>query len=189
MTILLFANQAQSTLAYAITSTDTTLTVASGTGQYFPQPTTNQSFKLTLVNSTNNLITEIVLVTAVSGDIFTVVRGDEGSIAQAWAAGTFAVNLDTAGTSDSFVQFEQIENGTLNASFANIQTNTGQVISAPVNPTDLVNKYYVDVTIGGSGISGYSGYSGFSGYSGSGISGFSGFSGKSGYSGFSGQSG
>ena len=63
MTILLFANQAQTTLAAPVNNVQTTITVASGTGSYFPAPSAGQAINLTLVNSTNSLITEVVQCT------------------------------------------------------------------------------------------------------------------------------
>ena len=61
MPTLLFANQAQTTLALPVTSTDTTIYVAAGTGSYFPAPSANQAVTLTLVNSINNLVVEIIV--------------------------------------------------------------------------------------------------------------------------------
>ena len=144
MTIFLFANQAQTTLALPVAPTDTTLYVAAGTGRYFPQPEAGQVFTLTLINAVNNLVNEIVYVTSVSGDAFTVERGQEGTPAQAWNQGDFATNLDTAGTSDNFVQPDQLLTGDLSAYFNNMEAKTGQVNATPVNATDIVNKSYVD---------------------------------------------
>ena len=101
---LLFSNQAQTTLALPITSTSTTVTVASGTGVYFPTPSTGQAFKFTLTDPYNELITEILLVTHKEGDVFTVVRGDENTIARSWELGTYAANLLTAGSLANFTQ-------------------------------------------------------------------------------------
>ena len=98
MTILLFANQAQTTLALPVASTDTIIYVAAGTGSYFPAPGVNEAVTLTLVNSTNNLIVEIVSCTNITGDALTVVRGQEGTVARAWNRGDFVTNLMTAGT-------------------------------------------------------------------------------------------
>ena len=144
MPTLLFANQAQTTLALPVASTDTTIYVAAGTGSYFPAPSANQAVTLTLVNSTNNLIVEIISCTNITGDVLTVVRGQEGTTARAWNRGDFVTNLMTAGTANSFAQLYGLENGLYSASFQNMLTQTGQVISVPVNPTDLVNKAYAD---------------------------------------------
>ena len=164
MTFLLFSNQAQTTLALPVAPTDTTVTVASGTGQYFPQPTTGQIFKLTLINATNNLVTEICNVTAVTGDVFTVQRAQEGTVAQSWNFGDFAANLVTAGTMQSFSQVSGWSGQSGYSGYSGYSGQSGVGLS------------------GYSGQSGYSGFSGQSGYSGSGISGYSGLSGFSGYS-------
>lgn len=149
MTILLFANQAQTILAAPVSNTATTLTVAPNTGLYFPQPSSGQAFKLTLTKLTNSSIVEIVLVTAVSGDTFTVVRAQEGTVARAWSAGDLAFNLATAGTQSSFVQIDGLENGTYSAQFQNMQADTGQIINSPVGPLDIANKSYVDTVAQG----------------------------------------
>ena len=144
MSILLFANQAQTALALPASSTDTTITVASGTSAYFPAPATNQAFKATLVSSANSLIVEIVLVTNVTGDVWTVTRGQEGTTPRAWSIGDFVVNLMTAGTGNAFAQIYGLQNGYYSASFQNMLTQTGQVIGVPTNANDLVNKAYAD---------------------------------------------
>lgn len=144
MPTLLFANQAQTTLALPVTSTDTTIYVAAGTGSYFPAPSANQAVTLTLVNSTNNLIVEIVSCTNITGDVLTVVRGQENTTARAWNRGDFVTNLMTAGTAASFTQIYGLENGLYSAKFTNMEATTGQVDTLPVNPNDLANKLYVD---------------------------------------------
>jgi hypothetical protein len=75
----LFTNNAATALAVAITPTDTILQVTAGTGQYFPQPTGSDYFMLTLIQINNPEVAEIVKCTARSGDILTVVRGQEGT--------------------------------------------------------------------------------------------------------------
>ena len=144
MPTLLFANQAQTTLALPVTSTDTTIYVAAGTGSYFPAPSANQAVTLTLVNSINNLVVEIISCTAINGDALTVVRGQEGTTAQAWNRGDFVTNLMTAGTASAFAQLYGLNNALYSPHFANMLANTGQVNAVPVNPTDLVNKQYAD---------------------------------------------
>ena len=144
MTTLLFANQAQTALALPIASTDTTITVAAGTGSYFPAPSTNQAIKLTIVSTQSQLINEVVLCTHINGDVLTVQRGQEGTIARAWAIGSYVVNLMTAGTGSAFAQIYGLENGLYSASFSNMLTQTGQVVAAPTQATDLVNKAYAD---------------------------------------------
>ena len=144
MTTLLFANQAQTTLAAPVTSTATTIYVAEGTASYFPNPGVDQAFKLTLLDSLSSLIVEIVLVTAVTGDALTVVRGQEGTTAKAWKIGDFAANLMTAGTGNAFAQIYDLETTKYSASFINMDTITGTVATLPSQANDLTNKLYVD---------------------------------------------
>lgn len=95
---LLYSNNATSTLAAAITSTSaTSLTVATGQGALFPNPTGGNFFLLTL---TNGSAMEIVKVTGVSGDVFTIVRGQEGTTPNTFAVGTAAGNYLTKGALD-----------------------------------------------------------------------------------------
>ncbi|WP_409335190.1 hypothetical protein [Cedecea neteri] len=96
---LLAANNAQTVLAAGINSTATSLTVNTGTGALFPSPVAGASFfKLTLVDAATGTLTEIVHVTARSGDIMTIDRGQEGTTARIWSANDIAANMMTAGT-------------------------------------------------------------------------------------------
>lgn len=78
-----YANNTSSTLASGIIAGDTTLSVASATGF----PTTGQ-FRI-LIDS------EILLVTAVSGTTFTVVRGVEGTTAASHSGGMTVTQILT----------------------------------------------------------------------------------------------
>ncbi len=79
-----YANNAQSSLAGAVTAGATSLTVASAAA--FPA---SGQFRL-LIGS------EILLVTAVAGNTFTVSRGQEGTVAAAHAAGAAVACVLTA---------------------------------------------------------------------------------------------
>ena len=104
MAIFLFANDANTTLAAPITNTALSLTVASGTGALFPNPSAGQQFALTMVDASTGEETEIMYSTARSGDTFTVIRGQEGTIAQAWIAGDLVGNFWTAGQAAAMQQ-------------------------------------------------------------------------------------
>ena len=96
---LLAANNAQTVLAAGISSTATSLTVNAGTGTLFPSPVAGTSFfKLTIIDAATGTLTEIVHVTARNGDVFTIQRGQEGTVARAWSANDIAANMMTAGT-------------------------------------------------------------------------------------------
>jgi len=103
-TTFLFANNAKSTLASAITDAATSLTLASGAGSLFPSPGVDQAFTLTLTDAATGETYEIMYCTARTGDVCTVVRAQEGTTALNWAAGDFANNFLTAGTAQLFPQ-------------------------------------------------------------------------------------
>lgn len=109
--IQLFANNAKTTLAAGITSTQTTITVASGTGSLFPSPVSGVSaFTLTLVSATSSSTYEICLCTARSGDTLTVVRGQEGTSGQPFLLNDIVGQYDTAGVMAALVQSQQLQN-------------------------------------------------------------------------------
>lgn len=96
---LLAANNAQTVLAAGISASATSLTVNSGTGSLFPAPSAGVSFfKLTLIDAATGQLTEIMHVTARTGDTMTIDRGQEGTTARAWSANDIAANMMTAGT-------------------------------------------------------------------------------------------
>lgn len=87
----LFANNATSSLASGINDSDNTLLLAAGEGARFPAPTAGDHFDMTLTQGIGlEESWEIVKVTARSGDTLTVTRGQEGTTAAAWAAGSKA---------------------------------------------------------------------------------------------------
>jgi len=111
MTIQLYANNAKTTLASAITSTQTSITVAPGTGALFPTPVSGTSvFTLTLVSAASSSTYEICLCTARSGDTLTVVRGQEGTTAQSFLLNDIVGQYDTAGVMANLVQAQQLQN-------------------------------------------------------------------------------
>lgn len=104
---LLAANNAQTVLASGINASATTLTLATGGGSLFPTPVTGTSlFKLTLLDAATETQNEIVHVTAVSGDVFTIVRAQEGTTARSWSANDIAMCAVTAGTLTYFAQLD-----------------------------------------------------------------------------------
>lgn len=76
---LQLTNNATTTTASAIGSTDLTITVTSGTGLLFPALGASDYFYATIQSVTNAY--EIVKVTARIDDVMTVVRAQEGTIA------------------------------------------------------------------------------------------------------------
>ena len=89
-----FTNNATSTLALSILQTDTSLTLATGDGSKFPSLGTSEYFYTTIF--TSDTVFEIVKVTARTGDVLTIVRGQEGTSAIGWNSGTPITHRVTA---------------------------------------------------------------------------------------------
>lgn len=102
---LLANNNAKSVLAAGISASATVITVGTGAGALFPSPVSGQSyFKLTITDAATKTISEIMHVTSVSGDVMTVIRGQEGTTARVWSTNDIVANLMTAGSLLSFLQ-------------------------------------------------------------------------------------
>lgn len=90
----LLANDASTTLAAGINNSVTTLSVASGAGALFPNPTGGDYFYATL---REGALVEIVKVTARSSDTFTITRAQDNTTAQTFtAAATVKLSLTAA---------------------------------------------------------------------------------------------
>src|SRR5215469_5125794 len=132
MTIL-WSNNASSSISGSITATDTSVALAAGTGVKFPNPTGGDYYVATFYDQATKTQNEIVHVTAMAGDVATIVRGQEGTTARAWNAGDIFANLITAGTLRAFVQ---AGTGPADTSIVYVGTDTGTVdhIVAVTNP-------------------------------------------------------
>lgn len=93
----LYTNNAATGLVYPISAVDVTIYLNGGTGDLFPTPTGGNFFYATLISQlTGNM--EIVKCIARSGDIVTVIRGEEGTTPQAFATGdAFQLRVTAAG--------------------------------------------------------------------------------------------
>lgn len=90
-----FKNNASTTLAQDITAASTSIVVSAGTGVLFPTLTGSDYFLITVVDGSGN--NEIMKVTAVATDTFTVVRAQEGTTARAFAMNSLVELRLTAG--------------------------------------------------------------------------------------------
>lgn len=106
--IFLAANNATSVLAAPITSVATSFSIAPGAGALFPQPTGGNYFALTAVDAATGLVREIMHVTSVATDTFTVVRAQENTTAHAYALNDPVANLWTAGQLAALAQTNQL---------------------------------------------------------------------------------
>lgn len=100
--MIIFANNAVSYLAAAILSSHTTLTVAAGTGELFPVPGVGEYFKLTLEDRRNRTI-EICHCTGRAGDVLTIVRAQEDTVALNFALGSTVSNRFTRDSADAII--------------------------------------------------------------------------------------
>lgn len=116
----LFANNASSALAAGITAIATSIQLTTATGSVFPNPVAPDYFLATLVGidaNGNEIEWEIVKVTARTGDMLAVLRGQEGTTAAVWGVGTKIELRFTAGGMSTFAQ-----TSTVNAQIAAIDT-------------------------------------------------------------------
>lgn len=81
---IILANNAITTIPAAVSSTDTSITVTDGT--VFPELGANQVFYATIGSVTSNY--EIVKVTAKGGNVLTIVRAQESTLAIPFPAGS-----------------------------------------------------------------------------------------------------
>lgn len=100
----LFTNNASATLASSISSSATTITVSTGQGALFPTLTAGEYFYATLTDSSNNL--EIIKVTGRASDVLTVLRGQDGTTARAYAAADRVELRVTAAVLQNLVQLD-----------------------------------------------------------------------------------
>ena len=173
----IFSNNASTTLAAAIASTDTSITVATGTGALFPALTGANYFYATLVDASNNI--EIVKVTARSSDTLTVARGQEGTTPLAYAIGDkVELRITAAGLANKLARDEvfSIAQSQVTGLAAALATLTANQIpagsrtvfhqaAAPTGWTQDTTSVYNDIAIRivtGAGHGGYSGGQAFS---------------------------
>ena len=127
----LFTNNAATTLADTITTVSTLLEVTAGTGQYFPSPSGGDFFMLTLVQANNTSVAEIIKCTSRSGDILTVVRGQEGTAPQTFS---LSDNVELRITAQS-----------LNFFSSNIASNSQQYFTATAGQTVFSLSFSYDI--------------------------------------------
>lgn len=98
-----FNTLAQSRIDAAITASDVSITlIPGGAVNFLPGWTSSKEFYCTLVDASANR--EIIKVTAISGDIFTIERGQDGTSARAWPAGSLIDQRLVAANADRFIQ-------------------------------------------------------------------------------------
>lgn len=146
-----FTNNASSTLAAGILAADTSLTVASGQGSLFPSVTGSQYAKLTIEDVAGNY--EIVHLTLRAGDVLTVVRGQEGTVALDFASGSRVECRITAAVLHEYLQkTSDTLPGTYDMTGGTIDGGTyqnGEVVNSPIRGDTGVTSNQLVVPPGG----------------------------------------
>ncbi len=96
----LYSNDALTTLAVGLSTTQTLLYLAVGAGALFPTPSNGDIFSVTLKNAEGTK-TEVCWCNYRSGDTLTVLRAQEGTAANTWSSGDLVSCGPTAGTMQS----------------------------------------------------------------------------------------
>ena len=135
----IFSNNAITTIATGgLSISGTTLNLASGTGNLFPNPSVGlQFFRISLTDAATRTAHEITYCTARSGDICTIVRAQEGTSAQAWLINDIAGHFVTAGTMTNTTQQSAIQNNTYISAIDTGTVNTYQIALTPAMQTSL----------------------------------------------------
>jgi hypothetical protein len=102
MSIFVFANNASSLLASSMTNVQTTAVVTAGQGALFPAIGAGQIAACTIEDVSGNI--EVVYATGRTGDTLTIVRGEEGTTALAFAAGSRIEQRVTLGVLAALLQ-------------------------------------------------------------------------------------
>lgn len=120
-----FANNVSTTITSAIGALSTTIVLASSAN--FPAIPAGFVWAVTLNDAATGTFYEVVYATSVSGNVLTVLRGQEGTTARAWNVNDFAFAADTAGILSSFATQAQL------GGF--VQLNPGSPQSGSINIT------------------------------------------------------
>lgn len=115
----LYTNNATATLSSGISAVATTITLNSGLGALFPNPTGGDYFYGTLTDAATGTLIEIVKVTARSTDSMTVERGQQGTTAQAYNANDkFELRVTASGFGElaTLTGTETVQNKTIDSS-------------------------------------------------------------------------
>lgn len=150
----LFTNNAQSTLAANLGAAATSMSVAAGDGAMFPSPSGGDFFVLTLYKQTGSTESaiEIVKVTARSGDTMTVVRAQEGTVANTYLSGDKVALRLTAGSMNTDAVNEGANNKyftvsrVLNAALAGIDVVTSAAVTAADSVITAIGKLQAQIT-------------------------------------------
>ena len=127
MSIPLFTNNASTTLALGVGLSDTTINLYAGSGALFPSPAGSNYFYISLISSSTNS-TEIMKCTNRTGDVLTVVRGQDGTSAQYWNVGDRVELRVTAASLNLFANGAGTNTGTAATQVQEFTATQGQTV-------------------------------------------------------------
>ncbi len=135
----IWTNNAITTVAVGgLSASATTINLAPGTGVLFPSPIVgSQFFRISLTDQSTRSGHEIVYCTSRSGDVCTVVRGQEGTTASAWLYNDIVANQVTAGAMLNTVQIAAIQNNTYISAIDTGTANNYKIALTPSMPTSV----------------------------------------------------
>ncbi len=144
MTQYVISNNVNTTLAAALASGSTTISLASSAN--LPTLAAGQIMPITLNDAATGLNYEICYVTAISGTTLTVTRGQEGTSALNWSVGDYAYCAFTAGTAATSFGNPNNTFQVAAAAAPNMAPQTGQIQSGATTyaiDTGSANTYQV----------------------------------------------
>ena len=135
-----FTNNGHSTLAASASTSDTSITVASGHGARFPSLSGSAYFFATLIDASNNL--EIVKCTARSSDVLTITRAQESTTARAFAIGDrIELRVTAAGLgaiySEAVADATPAADSIVNSMIATDAVNADSIVADAVGASEL----------------------------------------------------
>lgn len=153
MSKYLLTNNVDTTLNGSITNTATTITLSSAANLPSSIPG-GTYFAVTLNDAATELVFEICYATAVSGANLTVIRGQEGTTAQAWSSGDFVYAAATAGYLNDLVDLNSAQSITGAKTFSTALTAPGLMVTGTTASsfnvgTDATNLLIRNYTSGG----------------------------------------
>lgn len=146
------ANNASAQLAAGCAPADTSITVGAGEGALFPAVGAGLYAKLTLEDVLGNL--EIVHLTGRAGDVLTITRAQEGTIALSFSSGSRVENRVTAAVLNEFIQksgdsFTGVLDGGSVGQISNTRVNGGELVGVPMRGATGVTSNQLVVPSGG----------------------------------------
>jgi len=150
----IWANNVNTTIAGGgISAGATSVTLAST--ENLPNLLAGEVWALTFKDQATESIFEIVYVTDIVGPVCTIVRGQEGTTAQAWLNGDFAYGAVTAGELAAMVQagggglvYVILSPGSAQSGYINLD---GELVSTSINTGNLAANHVTAIDYTGSG--------------------------------------